>query len=141
MPTGWLSTVLKDFSQDSELLALSGPFSYYDSSRYIRTVSFLFYSVGYVFDRFNAMVFKNGSMLQGGNYVVRRSAMEAIGGYDTSISFYGEDVDIGRRVAKIGKVVWTFRLTMNSSGRRMQKEGIIIMGCKYGINYLWVTFF
>ncbi len=48
----------------------------------------------YVILRFIA---RTGSMLQGGNFVVTREALEKIGGYDTSIAFYGEDADVARR--------------------------------------------
>ena len=141
MPAGWLTTVYESFSGDPELLALSGPFYYYDAPWTIRTSTHFFYHIGYMFDWLNETLFKKGSLFQGGNYIVRRDAMERIGGYNTSIQFYGEDVDIGRRIRRIGKVVWTFRLPMHSSGRRIQKEGIATMAFKYGVNYLWTTFF
>jgi GT2 family glycosyltransferase len=58
--------------------------------------------VGFVGDRLNAFLFRKGSMLQGGNYVVRREALDLINGYDTSIDFYGEDTDVGRRLHEVG---------------------------------------
>lgn len=80
-------------------------------------------------------------MLQGGNYIVKKSALEAIGGYDTSIQFYGEDTDIARRVNKIGKVKFTFGLPMYSSGRRLSGEGAFTIGLRYAMNYFWVILF
>jgi hypothetical protein len=67
--------------------------------------------------------------------------MEKIGGYDTTIEFYGEDTDIAKRIFKVGEVKWTFDLPMYTSGRRLRKEGIITMGLKYAINYLWPIIF
>jgi GT2 family glycosyltransferase len=46
--------------------------------------------------------------------------LEAIGGYDTSITFYGEDTDIARRLHGIGKVLFTFDLKMLSSASSPQ---------------------
>ena len=35
-----------------------------------------------------------GAVLYGGNFAVRREALEAIGGFDTSIEFPGEDTNL-----------------------------------------------
>jgi hypothetical protein len=80
-------------------------------------------------------------MLQGGNFIVRRDALEKIGGYDVSLSFYGEDTDIARRLNKVGHVKFTFKLPALSSGRRLAKEGGLTTGLRYAINYFWITFF
>ena len=79
-------------------------------------------------------------MIQGGNFVLRREALKEIGGFDTSISFYGEDTDIAKRISKYGKVTWTFYFPILASGRRIAKEGIFCMGIRYGINYIWTTY-
>jgi len=139
MPPKWLPTVVKEFSNDSSLLALSGPYIYYDAPRYIRILTRISYILGYAFDRLFSL-FGWGGIFQGGNYVVQRDALEKVGGYNTSIEFYGEDTDVAERLLKIGKVVWTFRLPMHSSGRRIVTEGFFTMAYKYGINYLWITF-
>ena len=49
-------------------------------------------------------VFGLGAVLYGGNFAVRRDALEAIGGFDTSIEFHGEDTNLARRVSKAGRV-------------------------------------
>jgi len=139
LPSGWLSTVKNFFSSDNTLLALSGPVNYYVSSFLIRFLTSLFYKFGFAFDHLMKL-FGKASMLQGGNYIVRREAIKAIGGYNTNITFYGEDVILGRQISKIGKIIWTFNLSINSSARRLQKEGIIVTAFKYSINYLWIAF-
>jgi len=40
----------------------------------------------------------------GRNVAVRRSALDAIGGFDTSIEFHVEDTDLGRRHSAPGDV-------------------------------------
>ncbi len=140
VPKGWLTTVYWYFEKDPDLLALSGPLEYYDSPAYIRFGTYFFYVFGYIFDKIIKLLFGISGLFQGGNYIVKKDAMKQIGGYDTSIVFYGEDTDIGKRISKIGKKIWTFDLPMLSSGRRIQQEGIVVMGYKYAINYLWTTF-
>lgn len=139
MPTGWISFVRHAF-WDERLMALSGPYIYYDAPLYIRFFTRIFYIFGYVINGFNWYAFGKASMLQGGNYVLRRTALEKIGGYDTSIAFYGEDSDIGRRVSEIGKVRWTFSFPMKTSGRRLMKEGLIKTGWTYALNHFSITY-
>jgi hypothetical protein len=67
--------------------------------------------------------------------------MIKIGGYDTRIIFYGEDTDIAKRIRSVGKVKWTFKLPMYTSGRRLKEQGILFSGATYAINYLWPILF
>ena len=138
---GWLDTVFKEFSKNPNLVGLSGPFKYYDlPPATIRMVN-AFYNLAHVVYLFNRFVLKKGSMLQGGNFVITRAGLEKIGGYDTSIEFWGEDTDIARRLHKVGDVKFTRKLPMHSSGRRLAQEGAFTAGAKYARNYFWMTFF
>lgn len=140
VPPGWLDTVVREFDRNKNLVALSGPFIYYDLSPAKRFWVKCFYGVGYATYAFNKHILRAGAMLQGGNFIVRRSAMQKIGGFDTSIRFYGEDTDVARRLVKVGDVLWTFRLPTYASGRRLSQEGVLKMGGRYALNYLWTTF-
>jgi GT2 family glycosyltransferase len=88
----------------------------------------------------NRYILRAGSMIQGGNFVLRREALEKIGGFDTTIAFYGEDTDIARRLNPIGDVKFTSKLKMFSSARRLKHEGTLTMAVRYAINYFWTTF-
>ncbi|MCX6786578.1 MAG: glycosyltransferase family 2 protein [Candidatus Kaiserbacteria bacterium] len=135
MPEGWLETVINEFKHDEHLAALSGPYIYYDLSILHRFLTKFFYFLGYISHLINHHILHSGAMLQGGNFIVRRSHLEQIGGFDTSIEFYGEDTDIARRISKVGRVKWTFKLPMYTSGRRLAKEGTMRMGLRYAANY------
>lgn len=137
---GWVDTVLKEFGRDPQLVALSGPFQYDDISVPARILTDLFYRAGFCIYMIDRYILRSGAMLQGGNFVVRRSAIEAIGGFDTTIDFYGEDTDIARRISKVGKVKWTFRLPIFTSPRRLKEEGLVTTGLRYAINYLSTNF-
>ncbi|HTX53816.1 MAG TPA: galactosyltransferase-related protein [Candidatus Baltobacteraceae bacterium] len=82
-----------------------------------------------------------GSMVQGGNFVCRRTALQQVGGFDTRIQFYGEDTDIAQRLHPLGKVKFTFGLPIYASGRRLVKEGVLMTGLRYSVNYVWVVVF
>ena len=137
----WLDTVFKEFSENPNLVGLSGPFKYYDLPPTTTRMVNVFYNLAHVVYLFNRFVLKKGSMLQGGNFVITRAGLEKIGGYDTTIEFYGEDTDIARRLNEVGDVKFTRKLPMHSSGRRLAEEGAFTMGAKYARNYFWMTFF
>lgn len=140
MPAQWLAKALREFRKDPKLVALSGPYIYYDLAPWERALVRVFYFAGYVSYLFAHYVLKSGAMLQGGNFVIRRSAMDRAGGFDTSISFYGEDTDVAKRMSKVGKVKWTWALPMYTSGRRLAEEGLWRMGVRYALNYFSILF-
>ncbi len=131
---GWIDKVLAEFSQNKKLVALSGPFIYYDFSVWKNFVVRIYYYFAYIIYLFTR------SMLQGGNFVIRRSALEEVGGYNLDFAFYGEDAEIARRLKAVGKIKFTLSLPVFSSGRRLAKEGILTIGLRYAINYLWTIF-
>lgn len=141
LPEGWLKKVESEFAKNKNLVALSGPYIYYDFNKFEKALVRFFYYLNYLIYLLTSRVLKISGALQGGNFIVRRSAMEKIGGYDTTIEFYGEDTDIAKRIFKVGEVKWTFDLPMYTTGRRLREEGIITMGLKYAINYLWPIIF
>ncbi len=137
---GWLDHAMEEFHRNPGLVALSGPYIYYDVSKGTRAAVRAFYVMGYGFYVLNRFVLRAGSMLQGGNFVVRRAALEQIGGYNPLFSFYGEDTDLARRLNAIGAVKFTFRLPAFSSGRRLTEEGLLRIGLRYAMNFVWATF-
>jgi glycosyltransferase involved in cell wall biosynthesis len=142
LTTGWIDKVFREFEKNKNLVALSGPFIYYDLPRSINfLVRGIFYPLGYIVYIIDRFLFGHGALLQGGNFIVRREALLKIGGYNTDIDFYGEDADIARRISKIGTVKFTFDLPIYSSGRRLAGEGVLTMGIRYGLNYFWIIFF
>jgi glycosyltransferase involved in cell wall biosynthesis len=137
---GWVNTVIQAFDTQNNLVAISGPLVYYDLDRRQRFSVRLFYLVAYLVYFINRYILRAGSMVQGGNFVLKRSALEAIGGFDTTISFYGEDTDIARRMNRVGKVEFKLSLKMFSSARRLKSEGMAKIAARYTINYFWTTF-
>lgn len=141
LTSDWIEKVFKEFSKNQKLVALSGPYIYYDLSKTHNFFIKIYYYIGYSSHVVNHLILHIGAMLQGGNFILKRSALEKIGGFDTSIVFYGEDTDIAKRIQKVGRVKFTFNLPMYTSGRRLKKEGMLIMASRYGINYFWTIFF
>jgi glycosyltransferase involved in cell wall biosynthesis len=141
LPPGWLAQVYTRFWRDPALVALSGPCIYDDLSAPVRMGVRLFYALAFVSYLTTRFVLNRSSLLQGGNYVIRRDALRAIGGYNTALEFYGEDIDVAYRLHPLGKVVFTLRLPIYASGRRLAAEGVLRTGVTYSLNYLWVILF
>jgi len=141
MTPGWLDKVFEEFSKNEKLVALSGPFIYYDLSKNARAAVKTFYYLGFFVYIINRYILGVGSMLQGGNFVVKRTALEAIGGFSPEFDFWGEDTDLARRLVKVGAVKFTFDLPIYASGRRLEKEGMAKTGWRYTLNYFSTIFF
>ncbi len=138
---GWVDKVLESFGVSDNVVAVSGPYIYYDISAWRRACVRLFYYGGYAGHLINKHILDSGAMLQGGNFVVKKSALEEIGGYNDDYDFYGEDTEIACRLHKVGDVVFTFDLPMLTSGRRLVHEGMLTTGYKYAMNHIWPIFF
>lgn len=133
---GWLDTAMREFARSPKLVALGGPYIYHDLSGAARAMSaFIMFTVyiGYVI---NSFVLRTGSQLLGGNCIMRRSALEKIGGYNTSLTFFGDDIDTAKRLRKIGAVKYTYKLPVYSSGRRFTHQGFFKAMSMYFLNFL-----
>jgi hypothetical protein len=75
-------------------------------------------------------------MVVGGNFAARRAALLRIGGFDTTIAFYGEDTNIARRLADAGRVRFLLRLSMPTSSRRLAVEGVVATAITYMANFM-----
>jgi glycosyltransferase involved in cell wall biosynthesis len=141
LAAGWIDRAERAFAKDKNLVCLSGPFIYYDLPLAARAFVQFFYAGTYLVYLVNNFILRDTSMIQGGTEIVRRGALQKIGGHDVTLTFYGDDADLARRLSKVGKVRWSFAFAIRSSGRRLAKEGTFTMGWRYAMNYFWVTLF
>jgi glycosyltransferase involved in cell wall biosynthesis len=141
VPSGWLDTVIAEFERSPGLVALSGPFVHYDVSRTVRIVVSVFYRFAFTTYLLVRFVFRAGSMMQGGNFVVRKSALAAANAFNPAFSFFGEDTELARRLSKVGAVKFSFALPAFSSGRRLTGQGLFSVAAQYSVNYLWAVLF
>ena len=138
-PQGWLSDAEAEFAKDPKLVCVSGPFIYYDLPKRIRFMARLFYVSGYLLYLVGRMLFRTTTIIQGGNYVARRDAVAKVNGLDPSITFYGDDTDLALKLSKVGKVKFSLKMNTLASGRRLAKEGVLLMGLRYAFNNFWMV--
>ena len=123
-PLMWLARIEQHFLRDEPLLALSGPYRYYDWNWWGRTVIRLYdFTVAPATQLLVKYVLRIGTVFYGGNFAVRRGALEAIGGFDTSIEFHGEDTNLGRRLHAAGRVALYYDCYLYTSARRFVAMG------------------
>jgi glycosyltransferase involved in cell wall biosynthesis len=138
MPRGYLARVTRSFASDRRLALLTGPFLYHDLPQISQVVTIIFYLFQFVPNTIGQRILKVGAVAQGGNFTARRSALQEVGGYDTSLTFYGEDTDIAIRLSHVGLVRFSFRIIMKTSGRRLKKEGVLRAGTLYTLNIIFM---
>jgi glycosyltransferase involved in cell wall biosynthesis len=141
LPEGWLRTALAEFSDHPDLVVLSGPYIHYDLSKGARIIAAGFYRGAYIAHLLSRFLAGRGSVMQGGNFIVSRIALETAGGFNPDFRFYGEDAELARRLNKVGVVKFTFALRALSSGRRFSGEGLFKVLLRYCANYLWTHLF
>jgi glycosyltransferase involved in cell wall biosynthesis len=104
-PRDWLGLVAREFAGPNPPAALTGPYRFHDWDIVGRVLVRMYdYSLAPLTHVLVQYVFRLGAVLYGGNFAVRRDALEAIGGFDTSIEFHGEDTNLARRISKTGRV-------------------------------------
>jgi len=123
-PLTWLERIERRFDRDAALIALSGPYRYYDwdwtGRALIRAYDFTLAPATQLLVRH---LLRIGTIFYGGNFAVRKEALERIGGFDTSIEFHGEDTNLGRRLFAIGKVGLFHDCYLYTSARRYVAMG------------------
>ncbi len=137
MPENWYDKVEQEYTNDKDgkIAVLSGPYFYYDLGWWNRLGVKIYWTV------FGMPTYwMTGYMVVGGNFAIRRTTLDKMNGFDTSITFYGEDTNIARRASKFGRSKFTLGLTMNTSGRRLEHHGTWTTGWVYVLNYFSEVF-
>lgn len=123
-PLMWLERIERRFLRDSALQALSAPYRFYDWDWLGRTLIRAYdFTVAPATQLLVKYVLGIGTIFYGGNFAVRREALERIGGFDTRIEFHGEDTNLGRRLFAVGNVGLFYDCYLYTSARRYVAMG------------------
>ena len=123
-PLAWVERIERRFERDPLLIALSGPYRYYDWDWWGRALIRAYdFTVAPATQLLVKHLLRIGTIFYGGNFAVRREALDLIGGFDTSIEFHGEDTNLGRRLFAVGKVGLFHDCWLHTSARRYVAMG------------------
>lgn len=151
MPASWLPTMIQNFSQNPSLVALSGPYYHIGLASWQRFWERAYYYLGVAPHQwFFARLLNVGGILIGGNIAVKKNIFEAVGGFDTNLTFWGDDTMLAKRLIKKGRIDFSNKLFVYTSSRRIMKKGEpwhknLWMGFwsifGYVLNFYWIIFF
>lgn len=130
IPQQWFDTVASEFEKHPDVVCLSGPYIFYDASKFHQMLTRFFWLIA------QPAYWLVGYMVTGGNFAIRRDTLVRMQGFDTSIEFYGEDTNIGRRARAFGKVKFSATHSIYSSARRLEAQGWLKTGFIYIKNFI-----
>lgn len=111
----WLSEIEKLFA-DKTIVAATGTADIKTRSTFFNNLSEFFYEL---FLKFNYLIGK--PHITGFNLIVRRSALEKVGGINEAFTM-SPDIDLGLRIKKEGRVVFSKKLKVVTSYRRWREK-------------------
>lgn len=130
----WVEQIVDRFEANPKVVGLTGGLRFFDKPWWFNysaiVLNPLLVMLGFIMSRgvYN---------FTGNNMAARRAAYEAVGGFNTSL-FFGEDMDLARRLRKVGKIRFYPGLVNWVSGRRYAiNHGF----WRYFVNYLWTSLF
>ena len=136
MPEKWFKILNREFMKSPAIICLSGPYYYYDLKKWQREM------IDEIFEAIYKPAYKmTKALVIGGNFAVKKTALNKINGFDTTIPFYGEDTNLARRLKKAGKILFLEEFVIHTSGRRFIDEGFFNIGTRYILNYIWEMVF
>jgi glycosyltransferase involved in cell wall biosynthesis len=133
---GWIERMEQVLHEDPTIVALSGAVRYFDASSWHSIV--LWFCWRTIVPAAYKLV---GYMIIGTHFVVRKRDLCAVGGFDPTIDFYGEDTDLARRLSARGKVLFRSDCFVLTSARRFAVEGLFKTCFVYAINFIWPALF
>lgn len=115
VPSGWIEE-LSDKLKDKSIAAVTGPCKFEDCSWFIKIIMNQCQPAGMVLFR----VFFGYYWLSGFNFAVRKSAYLKSGGFNPELNTY-DDIELGEKIKRFGKVIFKRNTPVTVSGRRFKK--------------------
>jgi len=132
----WIADGVQLLQRHAKTVAVTGPYYYYDNSWQMRNAALLSQMLSYPFINTMVQLAKRGAILIGGNAFIKADALQQAGGFNTNLTFYGDDVDLAARLTAFGWVQYSNRIIMKTSSRRYNALGFWKVNKKYQ-DFFW----
>lgn len=119
---GYIAAVQQAFA-DPKVVAVFGPVYLFDGPWPFRLMSRTMFSL---FLRLSVIIRRPN--LNGMNFACRAEAYKKVGGFNTKL-ITGEDVELGHRLQRVGRVVYRTDVKVHTSARRVKGQG--------GVRFIW----
>lgn len=133
----WISNGVRSI-MENEVVAVTGPYYYFDAPFFTRISTLISQLTMYTAINAITQIAKRGGIIIGGNAFIDALVLAKAGGYNTELTFYGDDVDIAARIAPFGWIEYSNRLILKSSFRRFAAIGFWKVTGKYQ-KFFWDT--
>lgn len=129
----WLMTINQHF-QDEAIVGMTGPVELANTNWFYKSLA------KYGYTLYVRLLFLFGkTIFTGMNFAISKEAFDKIGGINKAL-LSNEDVDLGIRASKAGKVIFASDLVVYTSARRLEKSPLGFLG-HHAINALGYLFF
>jgi glycosyltransferase involved in cell wall biosynthesis len=115
LPANWIQTITDYLEQHPEVVAISGIYTFHSSTPVLNLLAPIVHGVA----QWGYYLLYGSFSLRGSNFAIRKSAYEAVGGFSENY-FELYDVELGRRVAKIGLIHHVPAMEIKTSDRRFR---------------------
>ena len=115
LPEDWLQNIYNEFSNDPDTVAVTAHYDYFDSGWLYNLILDIFLPIsvwGYY------LIYRNHS-IRGTNFAVRASAYQQAGKFSLEAKEF-QDVELGLRLRRLGKIRFVRRLKILTSSRRIR---------------------
>ena len=126
----WIKNAMSYF-KNPKVVAVTGAYYYYDSPWLTKKTALIGQLTIHALMCRLVQTAKRGGLIIGGNTFIRKEALDKAGGYNTRLNFYGEDTDTACRIVPYGRIAYSNRNILPTSGRRFEESGFWKINAKY----------
>lgn len=119
-PKDWLSNIYQSFNNDSNNMAVFGPFQYENKPKWGRLYSSLLFRAVEYFYFFRGKSFYVGAS----NFAYRKSAWTGVGGFNLALAQGSDEHNLLKRLGSMGHISFLKQNKVFTSSRRL-KKGLI----------------
>jgi glycosyltransferase involved in cell wall biosynthesis len=115
LPENWIQTIIDYLKQQPDVVAISGTYTFHSSTPLYNFLAPVIHRLA----QWMYYLLYGSVSLRGSNFAIRRSAYLAVGGFpDNYFELY--DVELGRRVAQLGRIHHVPGMEIQTSDRRFR---------------------
>lgn len=115
VPKDWLETINRYF-QDPKVVGVTGSVEFANTNWFFAILAKIFFPI-----YLRLMFLLGKTVFTGMNFAIRKEVFDQIGGFNTQL-LSAEDVDLGIRAGRVGRVIYASDLVVHTSARRIEKS-------------------
>lgn len=135
VPCDWLEKIYETFQRNSNTIGIMGKIEFFGEKSFKVAIVNLFTP----FIEFISWLLCGGGCFWGVNFAIKKDIFLRAGGFNTRV-VYGEDLELGLRAKKYGKIIFDNKLTIATSARRYKNIKLSDLAELAFINFFFLRF-